>query len=101
MTPAQRVIIAHAKRIRKLEADLKLANARIAVLESRPIYVMPSWPTPPLTWPPTPEPLNPFPMPYVGDPPMWGGNFTVSTEGPNVGQALWNGKPIELTKEQS
>lgn len=84
MTRAQqKIIIMHAKRIKKLEADLDLANARIRALEARqPIVVVSPAPfIQPGRINREPEPVNPWPgytTPYIGDPPFQKGRITCS-----------------------
>ena len=72
----QRTIIRLSRRIKKLEADIALANARIAGLEARQslAIVSPALPTP---LPGSPWPG--WPTPYIGDVPFSGGPGTCST----------------------
>ena len=77
----------YAKRIHKLEADLKAANARILVLEARlPIvYVYGAQPAMPT---PMSEP-NPWPgylSPYLGGIWVYVVNATICTSGEDVGK---------------
>jgi hypothetical protein len=76
-------------RIKKLEHDIVLLQERIRVLEaSQPYLILPALP------PVVPAPLNPFPMPYIGDTPP----YVIST---SQGNLSINGKPVELMKAQS
>ena len=69
MTTADRINLRTARRIQKLEADIKLANARIHALEARPtVITMSLIPTPPTVTPPTPWPN--YPLPGTGDYPF-------------------------------
>ncbi len=87
MTAKDRIIIQHAKRIIKLEKDIALANARIAALEARPVYIQ----VVPLEHPyVAPLPATTWPnYPLIGDFPLSpntcsGVNATVSGASPSA-----------------
>jgi hypothetical protein len=66
----ERTIIRLSRRIKKLEADIALANARIAALEARPISILGPYIVPqPASEPVRPWP-GPYPNPYIGDSPL-------------------------------
>lgn len=92
----ERIIIRLSRRIKKLEADMKLANERIRVLEDRPNTTV-IWPREVPATPPPPAPLNPCPMPYVVDLPL--GSFEVDYRQPS--HVTINGQTIEPTKGQT
>lgn len=89
LTVRDRVIIAHAKRIKKLEDDLRLANARLRALEARPPLVF-SWPAQTTMLTPSPWATMPDLRPYCGD----------SIDNQATGAITLNGKPIELIRRQ-
>lgn len=89
----------YAKRIKKLEADIELANGRIHELEARPPVTIV---VPALTAAPAlpAVPVNPFPQPYIGDWPV--SPITTTTIGTPSGSSLTiNGKPVELIGSQN
>lgn len=65
-------------RIAELEAMVLTLSMAINAMRT-PIYVAPVPAQPTVN----PLPINPFPMPYIGDPPSWPGSGWTSA--PNIG----------------
>ena len=68
-------------RIAELEAMVQTLTTAINAMRP-PIYVGPAQPVV------NPLPSNPFPMPYIGDPPYPWGPSTIGTGGNNIGGTI-------------